>query len=195
LLFCERQCALIHIERAWRENDLTVQGSLMHKTAHEGKPETRDGVRILRAVPLVSHVLGLRGVSDVIEKYADGRYVPVEYKRGRPKTHDGDRVQVCAQAMCLEEMLGIRISYAALYYGMTRRRIDVDLSPELRQLTHHTAERLHRLIDEGHTPPAVLEPKCSKCSLREDCMPEALGNSVRSSYLAAMARKLEKDDT
>lgn len=193
MVFCERQCALIHVERVWADNELTVQGALVHATAHAGRPETRDHVRVLRGVALVSRELRVRGVADVVEHHADGRWVPVEYKRGRPKAADCDRVQLCAQAMCLEEMLGAAVPRGVLYYGATRRRQDVVLDSGLRQLTRDTAERLHRVVDSGLTPPAVVAPKCARCSLRAVCLPEASQRPVRRTYLASMARTVEED--
>jgi len=195
LLFCERQCALIHVEREWVENRLTVEGAQLHGKAHAGPDETQRGVRILRAVPLVSHELGLRGVADVVENRPDGSWLPVEYKRGRPKRDDHDRVQVCAQAMCLEERFGERIERAALFYGKTRRRVTVELGESLRQATRRASARLHEMVRSRETPPATVEPKCRRCSLREVCMPEILSASVRRGYLAARAREVDRAET
>ena len=180
LLFCERQCALIHIEGLWAENRLTVEGRHLHENAHEGPDETRDGVRIVRGLPLRSLRLGLVGKADVVEfrshesAAALSKPFPVEYKRGRPKRHDADRVQLCAQALCLEEMLGVAVPAGALFYGRTRRRFDVSLDEALRRLTEETAQRLHALIAAGRTPRAVREPKCDSCSLLNLCLPDAL---------------------
>ncbi len=180
LLFCERQCALIHIERVWAENRLTVEGQHLHQKAHDGPTETRDGVRITRGLPLRSLRLGLAGQADVVEFRAqpasDGtpQPFPVEYKRGKPKSHDADRVQLCAQALCLEEMLSATIPSGALYYGTTKRREGVAFDERLRGLTEATCTRLHDLIAGGRTPRAVREPKCDQCSLLNVCMPDAL---------------------
>lgn len=180
LLFCERQCALIHIEGLWAENRLTVEGRHLHEKAHEGADETRGGVRIVRGLPLRSVRLGLVGKADVVEFHPPEplgtrpRPFPVEYKRGRPKRHDADRVQLCAQALCLEEMLGVAVPSGALLYGRTRRRFDVAFDEALRGLTEHTAQRLHELIGSGRTPRAVREPKCDSCSLVNLCLPDAL---------------------
>ncbi len=199
LIFCQRQCALIHVEGLWAENRLTVEGRQLHDKAHEAGNETRHDVRIARALPLVSYRLGLTGVADVVEfhfppgadppafpmpisepsdqpRVAPGTFrqvIPVEYKRGRPKRDHSDRVQLAAQALALEEMLGVAIEQAALFYGRTRRRLDVALDPPLRRLTVDTADRLHELIQSGHTPPAELQPKCKRCSLRNLCLPHA----------------------
>jgi CRISPR-associated exonuclease Cas4 len=196
LLYCERQCALIHVERLWAENALTVQGRHLHEKAHGGRRESREGRRTARSLQVRSLRLGLYGVTDVVEFHpapptadAGGEPAPpipfpVEYKRGRPKAHDADRVQLCAQALCLEEMLGRPVSTGALYYGKTRRREDVPFDDPLRQLTLRTVDRLHALIASGHTPPAAYERnKCDRCSLKPLCLPEAGSASAASAYL------------
>lgn len=207
LLFCERQCALIHVEQVWAENPFTVEGRHLHERADQGPGESRGDVRIARALPLRSLRLGLSGRADVVELHrlaaADlaqgaeipdlaGRWrpFPVEYKRGRPKQHRADEVQLCAQALCLEEMLGVSVPAGALFYGQTRRRLDVPFDTVLRQLTEEAAARLHRLIAAGITPPGVREPKCDQCSLLEICMPAAPAKSARS-YLERSLRHLE----
>ncbi len=192
LLFCERQCALIHIEGLWVENRLTAEGRLLHERAHEAPAETRAGVRIARGLDLRSLRLGLVGKSDIVEfRLTSGKRVPfpVEYKRGKPKAHDADRVQLCAQALCLEEMLGVDVSAGALYYGVTRRRLEVTFDAHLRELTAATAQRLHSLIGDGRTPRAVRQPKCDHCSLIGVCLPDSTGDEQSATtYLAkAMA--------
>src|SRR4051794_26892766 len=122
LIFCERQCALIHLERLWVENRFTAEGGVLHRKAHSGRPEKRPAGRTARGVPLRSAELGLFGIADVVQRSPGKPPVPVEYKRGRPKPHDADRVQLCAQALCLEEMLGVRIPDGEIFYGKTRRR-------------------------------------------------------------------------
>ena len=203
LLFCERQCALIHIERVWAENRLTVEGQHLHQKAHDGPTETRDGVRITRGLPLRSLRLGLVGQADVVEFHSrpapDGtsQPFPVEYKRGKPKSHDADRVQLCAQALCLEEMLSANIPSGALYYGTTKRREDVQFDEWLRRLTEEACARLHQLIDGGRTPRAVREPKCDQCSLLNVCMPDALsrGRSALRYTERALAASLGLTNT
>jgi CRISPR-associated exonuclease Cas4 len=179
LLFCERQCALIHIEGLWVENRLTVEGRHLHKKAHDGPSETRAGVRVARGLSLRSLRLGLVGKADLVEFYADtkgptGIPFPVEYKRGRAKKHDADRVQLCAQALCLEEMLGVPVPAGALFYGQTHRRLDVRFDEPLRHVTEDAAERLHALIASRRTPTAIREPKCDSCSLLTVCVPDAM---------------------
>ncbi len=174
LLFCERQCALIHIEQAWAENAFTAEGNLLHERTHEGPDEARPGLRIARGMPVRSFALGLSGQCDVVEFHADGTVLPVEYKRGKPKVHRADEVQLCAQALCLEEMLGRPVAQGMLFYGKRRRRTEVAFDPELRALTRETAQRLHALIDARHTPSAQREKKCESCSLLDICLPDAL---------------------
>jgi len=194
LIFCERQCALIHIEQAWADNPLTVEGKLLHERADSAAPESRAGVRIARGLTLHSLRLGLSGKADVVEfrnagdemrgtslPGVSGHWVPfpVEYKRGKPKRDDSDRVQLCAQALCLEEMLAVPVPAGALFYGRTRRRLDVHFDTGLRARTETACVRLHELLLSGRTPAAVREPKCSRCSLLDICKPDALTRSAR----------------
>jgi CRISPR-associated exonuclease Cas4 len=189
LLYCERQCALIHLEQLWAENSLTVHGKHLHERADSGKSESRWGVRTVRSLPLRSLKWGLIGKADIVEFRAESvgeRCFPVEYKRGKPKAHDADRVQLCAQALCLEEMLGITVPAGALFYGKTRRRLDVAFDESLRNLTLGTIARLHELIASRCTPPAIYEKaKCERCSLINLCMPKARSRSpAPNDYLA-----------
>ena len=179
IAFCERQCALIHVEQAWEENRLTVEGRNMHDRVHERDTENRPGVRIVRGLRLRSLRLGLAGVADVVEFHRDtggaDRPLPVEYKRGKPKDDDCDRVQLCAQALCLEEMLECDIPGGAVFYGTTRRRLDVDFDADLRAETEQAARRVHALVESGVTPPAAYGPKCENCSLAGLCLPKQTG--------------------
>jgi CRISPR-associated exonuclease Cas4 len=195
LLFCERQCALIHVEQQWADNRLTVEGTHLHRKADTAPGESRGDLRIARSVPLRSLRLGLIGKADVVEHHRIAgawRPFPVEYKRGRPKSHRADEVQLCAQALCLEEMLDLSIPAGALFYGETRRRQDVPFDTELRALTENSARRLHELVRSGATPRAVREPKCDSCSLVQLCMPDP-ANSRRSArrYLERALDSLE----
>lgn len=217
LLFCERQCALIHVERLWQENRWTAEGQVLHKKAHDGKPETRDGERITRGLPLRSYRLGLVGVADIVlwkpltgiklrgktlrqaiinaapEELAEWQVTPVEYKRGRPKKNDCDRVQLCAQAMCLEEMLGVEIVGGQLYYGAKRRRFDVELDDALRTTTAAAAERFHELMSTGVTPPAEYAKKCDTCSLFDLCLPTAPASAGASRYVTSLVAAARSD--
>lgn len=176
LLFCERQCALIHTEQVWEENRLTAEGRVMHERVHEVGAEQRGSVRVARGLRIRSLRLGLIGQADVVEfhRQPDGPPVPmpIEYKRGKPKANRCDEVQLCAQALCLEEMLQVEIPRGALFYGRSRRRTEVEFDTELRQLTEQAAARLHELIRSRLTPPAVYEKKCDTCSLFALCLPK-----------------------
>lgn len=201
LAFCERQWALIHLEGAWAENQLTAEGRVMHDRAHEPGTESRGDIRISRGLRLRSLRLGLSGIADVVEFHrcghrgdadmndaqvvaggvrlpgVSGSWVPfpVEYKRGRPKSGSYDEIQLCAQALCLEEMLDVPVPGAALFYGKPVRRFEVALTPSLREETERLAIRLHELMRLCVTPPSIYEKKkCDSCSLISVCMPERL---------------------
>jgi len=184
--FCKRQFALIHVERLWLENTLTFEGRAMHDRADDPFfSESRGTVLITRSVPLLSRVLGLYGVADVVEfrmcaaggVALEGREglwqpFPVEYKRGQVKSDDRDAVQLCAQAMCLEEMLHVAVSEGALFYGRTRRRQVVPVDQTLRDRVTRLAQEMHQTYDAGWTPPPVKTRACERCSLREVCLPK-----------------------
>src|SRR3990170_8790595 len=175
-MFCERQCALIHIEQLWSENLFTAEGRIMHDKVDTQNRESRGNVRIEYGVPIRSLRLGLIGKADVVEfhRMDDGTWMPfpVEYKRGKPKMDDCDKVQLCAQVICLEEMLNVEIKSGALYYGRTRRREDVVFDDKLRRETENAARKVHDLIESGTTPKSEYSKKCKKCSLYELCMPK-----------------------
>ena len=194
LIFCERQCALIHIEQQWVENLFTAQGRVMHERVHSENHESRGDARIEYGVGLRSFQLGLVGKADAVEfhrcegvfkrraqqKMSEGTFkgwkpFPVEYKRGKPKDDNCDRVQLCAQALCLEEMLEVEIPCGALFYGKIRRRLDVVFDAALRQETENTALRLHQLFESGKTPGPVYSKKCDTCSLAHLCLPKIMG--------------------
>ena len=188
LLFCERQCALIHLEREWAENRFTIEGQHLHRKAHHGRDEWRGNVHIVRGLWIRSFRLGLVGQADVVEfesvDPSDGqkgpsyeRITPIEYKRGRPKQNDSDRVQLSAQALCLEEMLGITIDAGDLFYGKRQRRTHVEFDESLRTKTEWAAGRLHEMIASRKTPPAVRMKKCDTCSLLYLCLPEVTQSS------------------
>ena len=172
MLYCPRQCALIHVERQWADNRFTAEGRVLHRRADSGGGEHRSGVRIHRSVPLRSLRLGVFGVADVVEMRDDGRPYPVEYKRGRPKAHRADEVQLCAQAVCLEEMLKKPVPEGALFYGRSRRRETIAFGAELRALTKRVAADTRRMLAAGKTPPPEYAArKCEACSLKEICQP------------------------
>lgn len=187
LLYCERQCALIHIERAWEENLYTAEGRILHEKVDSGEDCVRAGRRLVRSLPLRSLDLGLSGIADVVEfGPGKGDVYPIEYKRGRSKAANWDRIQLCAQAIALEEMLGVDIVEGALFYGKTRRREVVVLDPALREETVSASQRLHVLIASGRTPAAQYDAKCDACSLIGLCMPELPKNKSVRKYLAAI---------
>jgi len=191
LAYCERRCALIHLEGAWDENLYTAEGRELHERAHEAETATREGLRVCRGLYLRSLRLGLSGRADVVEFHrceeeaAPGvplaglpglwRPFPVEYKRGRPKPDLGDEVQLCAQALCLEEMLGASVPAGAIFYGQPRRRLEVTLGPDLRGETERLAGHLHEFIAAGVTPAARYDRKCRGCSMISLCLPESAG--------------------
>jgi len=174
-MFCPRQCALIHIEQQWAENRYTAEGKVLHERADSNKSEWQGEVRIVRSLPLCSQQLGLSGQADVVEFHGDGRVYPVEYKRGKPKAARCDEVQLCAQALCLEEMLNLSIESGALFYGQRRRRTAVLFDAELRRLTAQVIEQTHRLVQGQKTPSASYAKKCDACSLLSLCLPKSCG--------------------
>ena len=193
IVFCERQCALIHIEQLWDENLMTAEGRIMHERVHEQGSESRGSVRVEYGVPLRSLKLGLVGKADVVEFHRLGKNVwqpfPVEYKRGKPKPDQCDLIQLCAQAICLEEMMSMSVPGGAVFYGRTRRRLDVSFDDVLRRETEETARRAHELIASGKTPPPVFEKRCKSCSLIGECLPKAM--EKRSSVKRYLARMSE----
>lgn len=201
LLFCERQCALIHIEQVWNENLFTAEGRIMHERVHKADRESRGEVRIEYGLPLRSLRLGLIGKADVVEFHLCAENslrgpanrwqpFPVEYKRGKPKRDNCDKVQLCAQALCLEEMLDVEVPCGALFYGKTRRRRDVDFDHALRQETEGAAKRLHGLIESELTPNPVFSPKCKSCSLFHVCLPKTI--EKRHSAKQYLSRALQE---
>lgn len=189
-LYCPRQCALIHVEKAWAENRFTAEGRVLHEATAEAGHAQRRGVRVATAMPLVSRRLGVSGIADLVEmhKSDDGRWrpFPVEYKRGKPKSHRADEVQLCAQAIALEEMFGVELTEGALFYGETRRRVGVSLDDGLRQLTAEVAASTRTLLALGSTPPAVYDKrKCNACSLVDLCQPKRLSRTTPASQWLA----------
>jgi len=179
LLYCTRQCALAYMELQWADNFFTAKGIVMHEKVHENKYESKKDVRIERDIYIKSYALGLVGKSDVVEfrKSEDGKLIPfpVEYKSGKAKNDNTDKVQLCAQALCLEEMLKIFIPKGAIYYGKTRNRLDVEFDESLRNETIALAKEFHSLIESGITPKPEYSKKCDNCSFKELCLPEIFG--------------------
>ncbi len=198
ILFCPRQCALIHIEQQWTENRYTAEGKIMHERVDEAGRESRGRIRTAFGLPLRSLRLGLSGRADAVEYHRQGdespgtpfwQPFPVEYKRGKPKKNDSDLVQLCAQAICLEEMLVCSVREGAIYYGKPRRRMAVIFDDALREETTEAARRLHVLIATGLTPQARYEKKCDSCSLLPLCMPKTTG--ARRSVQGYLSKALD----
>lgn len=199
--FCRRQWALIHIEQQWAENFRTADGRIMHTKAHDsGFREKRGDVVITRAMKISSAELGISGECDVVEFHKspngiyiprlEGRYnvIPVEYKRGQPKENNCDELQLCAQALCLEEMLCCEIPEAYLYYGETRRRHTVVLDEPLRDKTAQMINEMHQLYDRQHTPKVKRTKACNACSLKDICLPVLNKERSAAEYIDEMLR-------
>jgi len=187
MLYCKRRCALKHIEQAWADNFFTAKGSVMHDKVHKEKSEYRKGVIIERSVFIRSYKLGLKGKSDVVEFHKSGdKFIPfpVEYKSGRAKADNTDKVQLCAQAMCFEEMMNVKIEDGAIFYGKTRNRLNVKLDESLREETSYLAQEFHSLVGIGKTPKEEYSKKCDNCSLKELCLPEIFTKKSVKKYLA-----------
>jgi CRISPR-associated exonuclease Cas4 len=193
-LFCRRQWALIHVERQWQENALTAEGRIMHQRVDDPFfTETRNGIITARSVPVASYRLGLVGVCDVVEftESAEGvqlpgragRYVPapVEYKRGKEKHDHSDEAQLCAQAICLEEMLSVTIARGYLYYGETRHRVEVEITAELRALVKKMVDEMHNYFQSGYTPRVKPFKGCRSCSLADICLPVLQEKAIAAS--------------
>ena len=171
-LYCQRRAALKAIE-GWRgTNEHTVVGDSVHEQADVSGYETVKGVTLLRSLPVWSERLGLNGKCDIVERHPDGSLVPVEFKKGRRRKFDNDDAQLCAQALCLEEMFGIDIPKGAIFHAKSKRRREVEFTEDLRRLTEQAIEAMHRLIEEEAVPQAVHKPQCSECSLFDYCLPE-----------------------
>lgn len=196
--YCRRQWALIHVEQQWQENLHTAEGQVFHRRAHdEEQTEVRGDTIIVRGMRVQSERLGISGICDVVEftrspdgialAGREGRYQvhPVEYKKGAPKEHQADELQLCAQAMCLEEMLLCRIDEGSLFYGEPRRRTRVTFSPELRAQAEQMLGEMHQMDERGHTPRVKRHKGCSACSLKEICLPGMDRVPAASAYLRA----------
>lgn len=178
--FCPRQCALIHLEQVWEENLYTLRGQRVHEKVDVPEHELLEGIRVERAMPLWSHRLGLTGIADVVEFLADGTPYPVEYKAGSKKAREADDIQLCAQALCLEEMLNCSISRGAIFHHASRRRREVSFEDALRSRVLTTIADLRHLLSQTALPPPVTDNRCRDCSLIDACMPHTLSDFTRS---------------
>ncbi len=201
--FCRRQWALIHIENQWKENVHTIDGKIMHKKAHDNQfRESRGDLLITRGVSVFSSTLGVSGQCDILEYHRgstgieltgkDGLWLPfpVEYKRGKPRQDGADELQLCGQAMCLEEMLCCDISKGALFYGEIRHRKEIIFSLELRMEVKKALEEMHLLFNQGHTPKVKPCKSCNACSLKELCLPELIRIRTVSEYISEAIKEL-----
>ncbi len=171
-LYCPRRAALIHVEGTFSDNVHTVVGSQLHDQADVSGYETVKGVTLLRALPVWSDRLRLSGKCDIVERHPDGSLVPVEFKKGKRRKFDNDDAQLCAQALCLEEMFGRDIPRGAIFHAKSKRRREVEFTEDLRRLTEQAIAAMHRIIEEDAVPQAVHKPQCSECSLFDHCLPE-----------------------
>lgn len=195
--FCARQCALIYTDCCWAENSLTTLGHIEHERVHASPADSRGGVRTARGLPLVSHRLRIRGQSDAVEyrRSSDGQLsiTPVEYKHGRQQSLQADSIQLCAQALCLEEMQNCCISEGVLYYHSLHRRTRIPLSDELREQTRRTITAVRELLSSGRLPPAEPRPHCRSCSLSDICLPGTARGSAAAFTLRQIARSLSQE--
>ena len=180
--YCPRQCALIHVEQTFDENVFTLRGRRVHQAAHVTGSESLDGVRVERGLRLRSERLGLVGQADVVEFDEHGTPFPVEYKHGRVKrgrARLADELQLCAQAFCLEEMLGVNVPLGAIFYHSSRRRVEVEMTAELREETERAVEVVRDLLITQTVPPPINDARCRDCSLYDACLPDAVENFGR----------------
>ena len=178
-VFCPRRCALMHIEGIWADNEHTIIGSLLHEHADEPGYETDKGGTLWRALPLVSERYGIAGKADIVE-VREGGYIPVEYKKGKRRKFDNDDVQLCAQALCLEEMFACEVPLGYIYHAASKRRREVLFDGQLRSETENVIKAVRQLLSAGKTPPAELKPRCEGCSLRGICMPEITNSNTNT---------------
>jgi CRISPR-associated exonuclease Cas4 len=177
--YCPRQCGLIHLEQAFADNIHTARGQAVHHLVDTPGYEIKSGVRVERALPLWSDRLNLIGKADLVEFHPDGTVFPVEFKHGAKRQKLHDDLQLAAQAMCLEDMLGRPVPKGAIFHATSHRRREVAITPELRRLVVETAESIRAMLASGKLPPPVNDARCKECSLKEICQPEALAERGR----------------
>jgi len=199
VVYCLRQAALIHIERAWADNRFTAEGHVLHAVADKGGSRKARGVRRVMALPLACKRLGFAGTANLVEFHPqpDGTETPypVEYKRGKPKLHRADEVQLCAQALALEEMTGVLVPEGAIFYAETKRRVVVPFDAELRQLTEDTAAAFAVVFSSGVTPPPTTRrERCRACSLKDICRPDAVARPAKAWRTRMVARLVVETD-
>ncbi|MCL4525917.1 MAG: CRISPR-associated protein Cas4 [Gammaproteobacteria bacterium] len=182
-IYCPRQCGLIHLEQQFEDNVHTARGQAVHHLVDTPGYEVKRGVRVERALPLWSDRFGLIGKADLVEFHPDGRIYPVEFKHGRKRGRIHDDIQLAAQAMCLEDMLGRPVPQGAIYHASSHRRREVDITEDLRALVRETAEAIRAMLASGILPPPVNDARCRECSLREICQPELLAQQTQMDRL------------
>jgi len=177
--YCPRQCGLIHLEQAFEDNIHTARGQAVHQLVDEPGYEIKSGVKVERALPLWSDRLGLIGKADLVEFHPDGTIYPVEFKHGRKRQKIHDDIQLAAQAMCLEEMLGRPVARGAIYHATSHRRREVAITAELRQLVETTTQSIRAMLADGVLLPPATDGRCRECSLKDICQPEAVAATNR----------------
>ena len=182
-IYCPRQCGLIHLEQQFEDNVHTARGQAVHHLVDTPGYEVKRGVRVERALPLWSDRFGLIGKADLVEFHPDGRIYPVEFKHGRKRGRIHDDIQLAAQAMCLEDMLGRPVPQGAIYHASSHRRREVDITEDLRVLVRETADAIRAMLASGILPPPVNDARCRECSLREICQPELLAQQTQMDRL------------
>jgi CRISPR-associated exonuclease Cas4 len=191
-VFCPRQCALIHVEDVWNDNVYTVRGNILHEKVDTDTYETRGALKTVRGLRIQSFRLGITGRADVVEfrkpKDTSRQYeiVPVEFKAGKEKHNISDKVQLCAQVLCLEEMLDTTINQGAFFYGRIRRRVLVDIDDELRNQTEEIITKVHEMVSKQHVPTAKYMDKCRRCSFLDVCQPKAMNERKLQNYIKGL---------
>ena len=180
--YCPRQCALIHVEQTFDENLYTLRGRAVHERVDEPVGEFQEGVRVERGLPLWSKRLGLIGKADVVEFHGATPF-PVEYKHGSKREREHDDLQLCAQAICLEEMTGKSVPRGAIFYHSSRRRREVEFTEALRSEVETATDEIRKMMAEKTLPPPVNDSRCRHCSLKESCMPAVVGEKARAAAL------------
>lgn len=191
--YCPRQCGLIHLEQYFADNIHTMRGQAVHHLVDEPGYEIRSGVVVERALPLWSDRLGLIGKADLVEFHPDGSIFPVEFKHGSRRVKLYDDIQLAAQAMCLEDMLGHPVPRGAIYHASSRRRRVVEITPGLRRSVLETADGIRAMLASGVLPPPVNDQRCRECSLKEACQPEAMASLARQRALLAELYRLDEE--
>jgi CRISPR-associated exonuclease Cas4 len=181
--YCPRQCALIHVEQVWSENLYTMRGQDVHERVHDDSSHELAGVRLERSLPVWSRTLNLTGKADLVEFYGEQPY-PVEYKSGRRRRGTPETLQLCAQAICLEEMFGVSVSKGALFWHGSRERQEIVFTPAMREQVERVSLAVREMLEQGITPAPVNDKRCDNCSLKESCLPGVVSDKLRGRKVA-----------